>query len=648
MSEDTSRDSSQVGPQMTSLPPRLLELMRDPRNVRCVALIAHIDHGKSTFADTLLAEGKLLAPELVGARYLDYLEEEQRRGITIKTAAITLLLRHPSDGREYVLHLIDTPGHVDFSGKVTRALRLADGAIVVVDAVEGVMSQTEYVVREALEEYVRPILFINKLDRLIDELSLTEHEIMKQLAEIVRDFNSLIDLFAVDPTQKRWKVTPESETLFMGSALQRWGFTVPLALSRGVKFRHIIELYKSNREALAREFPLGELAARLIYEKLPSPIEAQRYRVSVLWRGEPPEELVRCESAGPLVAYVSKFQFYRGRILVTGRVFSGVLRRGKYLVLGTGERVSVLSVAVPRADRIVTVSEIPAGNVFSAVVDAVPRGRTIASKPLDGAFRDPHLLVAPVIAVSVAPKKLEDFKRMMAELEALKVEDQDLTVEVDKDTGEVRLYGIGELHLELALKELNSRVPVTASEPRVVYKETVVAPVKISRDDVEVEVRPRELGELVTDGTNEIEILGLKPDERDAIRTVIDGILRGGKRGQGVIAVKVSIKCGRQATTREVLEALSEAFTRIETVLLEPLYRFDIITVPDYLGVVTGELKKRRAVIESVDHAFGAYVRISGVIPAETSLGLVSTVRSATRGRVYVQLKFIGWRRKYT
>jgi elongation factor 2 len=172
----------------------IIKLMTKKEDIRDIGIIAHIDHGKTTMSDSLLAEAGLLSPKIAGAaRALDYLEEEQKRGITIKTANISLL--HEIEGKSHVVNLIDTPGHVDFTGKVTRALRAIDGAVVVVDAVEEVMVQTETVTRQALNERVKPVLFINKVDRLIKELKLTEDQMQTKLMRIIRDFNNLISLY---------------------------------------------------------------------------------------------------------------------------------------------------------------------------------------------------------------------------------------------------------------------------------------------------------------------------------------------------------------------------------------------------------------------------------------------------------------------
>ncbi|MCD6474493.1 MAG: GTP-binding protein, partial [Thermoplasmata archaeon] len=173
------------------------ELMYKPERIRNIGVVAHIDHGKTTFSDNLLAGAGMISEELAGTQLvLDYDEQEQARGITINAAAASMV--HEYEGEEYLINLIDTPGHVDFGGDVTRAMRAVDGAIVVVCAVEGVMPQTETVLRQALRERVRPVLLINKVDRLINELKLDADEMQKRFVKIITEVNKLIKKMAPD------------------------------------------------------------------------------------------------------------------------------------------------------------------------------------------------------------------------------------------------------------------------------------------------------------------------------------------------------------------------------------------------------------------------------------------------------------------
>ncbi|KAM9410199.1 elongation factor-like GTPase 1 [Pholidichthys leucotaenia] len=169
---------------------KIISLQRNPKNIRNLCILAHVDHGKTTLADCLVASNGIISSRLAGKlRYLDSREDEQLRGITMKSSAISLHYQHGD--QEYLLNLIDSPGHVDFSSEVSTAVRLCDGAVVVVDAVEGVCPQTQVVLRQAWLENIRPVLVINKIDRLIMELKFSSEEAYRHLKKILEQVNAV-------------------------------------------------------------------------------------------------------------------------------------------------------------------------------------------------------------------------------------------------------------------------------------------------------------------------------------------------------------------------------------------------------------------------------------------------------------------------
>src|SRR5437879_3511431 len=174
---------------------QILKIIGNKNHIRNFGVIAHVDHGKTTMSDSLLASSGIISPSVAGqALALDSMKLEQDRQMTIVQANVTLL--YEKNGEEYVINLIDTPGHIDFTGRVTRSLRAIDGAVVVSDSVEGIMTQTETVTRQALDERVRPVLYINKIDRLIKELRLTHDKMQECILEMISNFNRLIEIYA--------------------------------------------------------------------------------------------------------------------------------------------------------------------------------------------------------------------------------------------------------------------------------------------------------------------------------------------------------------------------------------------------------------------------------------------------------------------
>jgi len=461
------------------------KIMRNIEQVRNVGTLAHVDHGKTTTSDSLLMAAGLLSPKVAGkALALDYVEIEQLRQMTVKAANVSLY--HEWRGRPYVVNLVDTPGHVDFTGHVTRSLRMMDGGLVVVDAVEGVMTQTETVVRQALNEYVRPLLFINKVDRLIKELRLSPREIQQRFVEIVKDFNVLIDLYGDPEFKDKWKVDFAKGQVAFGSALHKWGLTIPIAVEKGVKFDYIVDAYERGyQEELANDFPLHVALLDMIVEHIPNPREAQKYRVPKLWKGDLDSELGRamlnCDPEGPLVIAVSKVVADpHAGFVVTGRVFSGTASSGQEVWLINARADSkILQVSLYMGPYREKIENVTAGNIVAVLgPDKARAGETI----VDIKYRDvmvPFEMLSyisePVVTIAIEPTKSSDLPKLVDALRKLAIEDPTLKVYINQETGEYLISGMGTLHLEIVLWDLKQRtgLDVVTSPPIVRYRETV-------------------------------------------------------------------------------------------------------------------------------------------------------------------------------
>lgn len=468
----------------------ILHLMENPAMTRNIGLIGHIDHGKTTLSDSLLSEAGLLSPELAGeARVLDYLEEEQKRGITMKSTNISLYYEKSAEKTEpFLINLVDTPGHLDFSGKVTRALRLIDGVVVVVDAVEEIITQSETVIKQALDEGVKPVLFINKVDRLIRELSLNDEQIKKKYIRIIKDFNTLIERFADEPFKEEWKVSPAKGTVAFGSALHKWGFTLKILEKSTLKFRDIRERYvketisERRYEDLPVYFPIHDAILDMVVNHLPNPLNAQNYRIKKIWEGNNNSKVSiamrACDPDGPLIICLSKVQADKYGLVATGRVFSGTCTEKKEIFLMRENYYgSIRKVSLFMGQRREHVSRIPVGNIVAIEgLKQIRSGETLVEPDVINEmvpFENVKYVSTPVITVSIEPEYLRDLNQMKAIIENLLIEDPNLTFEINEENGEFLLSGMGPLHLEVTANEIEKRgIKVSISEPRPVFKES--------------------------------------------------------------------------------------------------------------------------------------------------------------------------------
>jgi elongation factor 2 len=457
------------------------QLMSNRENIRNLGVVAHIDHGKTTMTDNLIAAAGLMSEELAGKqRMMDYYELEQQRGITINAANISLV--HEFEGKKHLINIIDTPGHIDFGGEVIRAMRAVDGVIVVVDSVEGVMPQTETVIRQALIEKVRPVLFINKVDRLVNELQLTAEQMQERFVKTIAQVNKLIKANAEEEYKEDWQVKVNDGSVSFGSAYHNWAISIYSMKETNISFKDVFDFCKNeDQKTLAQKSPLHAILLRMVIEHLPNPIEAQKYRASTIWDGDPESEvgkaMLACDEKGPVSMMVTDVTVdpHAGDI-ATGRIYSGTLKAGtKVRAIGMQKEVAIQQVVLFMGQDRLKVNEVPAGNIAGMTgLKEVFAGETISSQDIKP-FESFKSTAEPVMTISVEPKQTKDLPKLIEVIRQISKEDPNIVATLNQETGEHLLSGMGELHLDVTKYriETDHKIPIEVSPPIVVYRETI-------------------------------------------------------------------------------------------------------------------------------------------------------------------------------
>ena len=513
---------------------RVTELMDKPEQIRNIGIVAHIDHGKTTLSDNLLAGAGMISEELAGRQlFMDSDEEEQARGITIDASNVSMV--HEYEGKEYLINMIDTPGHVDFGGDVTRAMRAVDGAVVVVDAVEGTMPQTETVLRQALKEGVVPVLFVNKVDRLINELKVDEQEMQIRLGRVIDKVNKLIKGMNEEAYKAGWKLDASQGTVAFGSALYNWAVSAPFMKTSGVSFKEVYEKCRAGEmKELAKRSPLSSVLLDMVVRHLPNPLDAQKRRVTVIWHGdkESPEgkAMYACDPNGPISMMVTDISFdpHAGEV-ATGRLFSGTIRRGAELyIMGAAQRANRIQQAgIFMGPTRIEVESLPAGNIaaVTGLKDAIV-GSTVTSLREMTPFESLKHYSEPVMTVAVEAKNMKDLPKLVEVLRQVAKEDPTLNVTINEETGEHLIAGMGELHLEIITGRIkrDKGVEIVTSPPIVVYRETPTgmaasvegkSPNRHNRFYVDLEPLPENIVQMIKDG--EISMNQPMLERRDAL-----------------------------------------------------------------------------------------------------------------------------------
>ena len=679
---------------------KIKELMYQPTNIRNIGICAHIDHGKTTLSDNLLAGAGMISEELAGdQRFLDFDEQEQARGITIDAANVSMVHEYHDD--EYLINLIDTPGHVDFGGDVTRAMRAVDGAVVVVCAVEGIMPQTETVLRQALREKVKPVLFINKVDRLINEVKLGPEELANKFIGIINEANKLISKMAPKDKKDEWLVKVDDGSVAFGSAYHNWAINIPMMQETGINFKDIIDYCNDeNQKELAKKVPLADVLLGMVVEHLPSPEVSQQYRCPNIWDGDIESEagqtMVNTSPDGPLAVMVTNVSVdkHAGEV-ATGRVYGGTVEQGTEVFLVGGQaRSRVQQVGVFFGPERVPTEKVPAGNiVYITGAKGATAGETICSpenKIVE--FEGIEHIPEPVVTVAVEAKNTKDLPKLIEVLRQTAKEDPTIHVNINEETGEHLVSGMGELHLEVIGVRINNKgVDINTSEPIVVYRETVAgktanpvegkSPNKHNR--LYLEVAPLEdsifqalqNGDIkegkIKDKEEAQKFIEHGLDKEEARRVwdvynkslfinmtrgiqyldeikelVIEGFESALEEGpvaneiaMGMKFTLVDAKLHEDAVHRgpaQILPAIRNAIKggmmMADPTLLEPVQKVFINTPTDYMGSVTKEILNRRGQIVDMPTE-GDMVNVEAKVPVAEMFGFAGEIRSATQGR---------------
>ncbi len=690
---------------------KIKELMYEPESIRNIGICAHIDHGKTTLSDNLLAGAGMISEELAGdQRFLDFDEQEQARGITIDAANVSMVHKYKDD--EYLINLIDTPGHVDFGGDVTRAMRAVDGAVVVVCAVEGIMPQTETVLRQALKEKVKPVLFINKVDRLLNELKLEPEELANRFMKIINEANKLIKNMAPEDKKEEWLANVTDGSVAFGSAYHNWAINVPMMQGTGIGFKEIIEYCEAdNQKELAQKVPLSDVLLGMVVEHLPSPKVSQAYRVPSIWEGdiESPEGegMITTSPDGPLAVMVTNVTVdkHAGEVS-TGRVYGGTIEKGtEVYLLGSHVKSRVQQVGVYFGPERVNTDKVPAGNiVYIAGAKGSVAGETICSPESKiKEFEGLEHISEPVVTVAVEAKNTKDLPKLIEVLRQTAKEDPTVRIEINEETGEHLVSGMGELHLEVIGYRIQEKgVDIQTSEPIVVYRETVAgtagpvegkSPNKHNRFYVTVEPLEDNIFQALQNGdlkegrikgkeaANDFIELGMDKEEARRIwdinsRSMFINMTRGiqyldevkellmegfeSALKDGPVANEIAMglkfklmdaKLHEDAVHRgpaQVLPSIRKAIygsmMMAKPTLLEPMQKVFINVPQDYMGSCTREIQNRRGQIVDIQQD-ADMVTIESKVPVSEMFGFAGDIRSAAEGRCLWSTEMVGFER---
>ncbi len=664
---------------------------------RNIGIMAHIDAGKTTTTERILyytGKSHKMGEVHEGAATMDWMEQEQERGITITSAATTC------EWHDHRINIIDTPGHVDFTVEVERSLRVLDGAVALFDSVAGVEPQSETVWRQADKYHVPRIAYINKMDRIG--------------ADFDRGVQTMIDRLGAHPVPIQLPIGAESDFLGIVDLVAMKAIVYKDELGKEVSVEeipgHLLEAAQAAREHLLEEVSHydDELLEMILEDQeIPAPLLVEAIRKATLTSqltpvlcgssfknkgvqplldaviaylpspldvppmiglepvkgGEEREAIRKPDDSEPFSALAFKIAAdpYVGK-LTYFRVYSGKLEAGsRVLNVTTGRTERIGRILMMHANDREDVQEIYAGDIAAAVgIKQVVTGDTLAApdRPIK---LEAITFDDPVISVAIEPKTKSDQEKMSVALGRLAEEDPTFRVQTNEDTGQTEISGMGELHLEVLVDRMfrEFKVDANVGRPQVSYRETV-------RGTAE-KVEGRHVRQTGGSGQYGIVYINLEPAPGEgfdfvnkikggsvptefipAIEKGVEEALETGVRaGYPMVDVRVTLVDGKYHDTdsSEIAFkiagslALKEAARRAKPVLLEPVFAVEVVTPEDYMGDVIGDLSRRRGHVHGMEERGNAKV-ITAHVPLSEMFGYATDVRSMTQGRATYTMQF--------
>jgi elongation factor G len=677
-----------------------LDVLTDLTKVRNIGIMAHIDAGKTTTTERILFYTGItykIGEVHDGAATMDWMEQEQERGITITSAATTTFWDN------HQINIIDTPGHVDFTVEVERSLRVLDGAVAVFDGKEGVEPQSETVWRQADKYQVPRICFVNKMDKLGADFYFTVKTIVDRLGATPlvlqlpigseSDFSGVVDLIEMRALTWRGEVK-------MGADYEVEEIPAELA-EKAAEYRHeliekvaeaddeLLEKYLGGEELTVAEIKgairkltiAGEVNPVLcgtafknkgiqpmldaVVDFLPSPLDVPPMIGHDV--RDPEKEIIRkpdaSEPFSALAFKVAAHPFF-GKLTYV-RVYSGSVPSGAQVVNSTkGKKERIGKLFQMHSNKENPVDRASAGHIYAMIgLKDTTTGDTL-SDPNDQVVLESMSFPEPVISVAIEPKTKGDQEKLGTAIQKLAEEDPTFQVRQDEETGQTIIAGMGELHLDILVDRMRRefRVEANVGKPQVAYRETIRRAVekydythkkqtggsgqyaKVQMTFEPMDTHEGELYEFenkVTGGRIPREYI---PSVDHGIQ---DAMQLGVLAGYPLVGIKAILLDGayHDVDSSEMAfkiagsMVLKEAVRKADPVLLEPMMAVEVRTPEDYMGDVIGDLNSRRGQIQAMEDISGAKV-VKAVVPLSEMFGYVGDLRSKTQGRANYTMQF--------